>query len=145
MQSKEEIEIILSKCDNCKLDECINCEMSCEDRQKIKEYITEIETTLKKLKRLQEENKDLKQANTEKSDKLIEITNLYLQSVSKDKIIETIEEMQEEYSKLDKQVDEYINNNNKDLNKYYENREKIGTMQTIGWAIGKIEELLEGK
>ena len=50
-----------------------------------------------------------------------------------------------EYNKLDKQVDEYINDANKDLSKYYENKEKIGTMQTLAWVIDNLQELLEGR
>ena len=55
--------------------------------------IEAIETILKELKRLQEENKNLKKANREKADKLIEITDLYLNSIAKSKIIEKIEEL----------------------------------------------------
>lgn len=95
-----------------------------ENKEKIykaDELIKIQETVLKELKRLQEDY------------------------IEKDKIREKIEEMQEEYNKLDKQVDEYINDSKVDLNKYYENKEKISTMQTISWAIGKIEELLKGE
>jgi len=56
-----------------------------------------IETVLKELKKLQKENKDFKQANTEKANKLIEITNLYLNSVPKEKIREKIKELQKKY------------------------------------------------
>lgn len=60
------------------------------------------------------------------------------------KVKDKIEEIQKEYNKLDKQVDEYINDVNKDLSKYYENKEKIGTMQTLAWVIDNLQELLEG-
>lgn len=61
------------------------------------------------------------------------------------KVKDKIEEVQKEYNKLDKQVDEYINDANKDLSKYYENKEKIGTMQTLAWVIDNLQELLEGR
>lgn len=116
----------MSKADNEELKEAIkrlendkNKPLSCGDITIVN--LDDIETVLKGLKRLQEDY------------------------IEKDKIREKIEEMQEEYNKLDKQVDEYINDSKKDLNKYYENKEKISTMQTISWATGKIEELLEGK
>lgn len=61
------------------------------------------------------------------------------------KVKDKIEEVKKEYNKLDKQVDEYINDANKDLSKYYENKEKIGTMQTLAWVIDNLQELLEGR
>ena len=41
--------------------------------------------------------------------------------------------------------EKYINDANKDLSKYYENKEKIGTMQTLAWVIDNLQELLEGR
>ena len=61
------------------------------------------------------------------------------------KVKDKIEEIQKVYNKLDKEVDEYINNDNKDLSKYYENKEKIGEMQTLSWCIDNLQELLEGR
>lgn len=58
------------------------------------------------------------------------------------KVKDKIEEIQIEYNKLDKEVDEYINDTNKDLSKYYENKEKIGEMQTLSWCIDNLQELL---
>ncbi len=66
-------------------------------------------------------------------------------SIPKQLVEEKIKEAQKEYNKLDEDVAKYINDSNKDLAKYYENREKIAVMQTISWAIGALEELLEGK
>ena len=46
--NKEEIEKakeLLNKCDNCKLKECITCEFTWTDIQKIKKYVENIETT----------------------------------------------------------------------------------------------------
>ncbi len=52
MQNKE-IENLLS-CDNCKLKECISCEISYIDRKKIREYIEQLETENTKLKQVLE-------------------------------------------------------------------------------------------
>ena len=50
--NKEEIEKVkelLNKCDNCKLKECIACEFTWTDIQKIKKYVEELETMLDKV------------------------------------------------------------------------------------------------
>lgn len=39
----KEVEQLLSKCDNCKLKECIGCEFTWTDIQKIRKYIQELE------------------------------------------------------------------------------------------------------
>ena len=46
--NKEEIEL-LNKCDNCKLKECIACEFTYTDIQKIKKYVEETESILDKV------------------------------------------------------------------------------------------------
>ena len=61
------------------------------------------------------------------------------------KVKDKIEEIQKEYNKLDKQIDEYINDVNKDLAKYYESKEKISIMQTLSCFIDILQELLEGR
>ena len=50
--NKEEIEKVkelLNKCDNCKLKECIACEFTWTDIQKIKKYVKELESILDKV------------------------------------------------------------------------------------------------
>ena len=64
------------------------------------------------------------------------------QLISIQRVKDKIEEIQIEYNKLDKEVDEYINDANKELSKYYENKEKIGEMQTLSWCIDNLQELL---
>ncbi len=49
----KEIEKLLS-CDNCKLKECIQCEISWIERKIIREYIEQLETKNTKLKQIQE-------------------------------------------------------------------------------------------
>lgn len=41
--NKEEIETLLNKCNNCNLKECIACEFTYTDIQKIKKYVEELE------------------------------------------------------------------------------------------------------
>ena len=68
---------------------------------------------------------------------------IYENYIPVQKVEDTIEEIQKVYNKLDKEVDEYINDANKDLSKYYENKEKIGEMQTLSWCIDNLQELLK--
>lgn len=63
--------------------------------------------------------------------------------ISIQKVKDKIEEIQEEYSKLDEQVDEYIKSAEKDVSTYYENKERISIMQTLSWVIDNLNELLE--
>lgn len=63
--------------------------------------------------------------------------------ISVQKVRGKIEEMQKEYNKLDKQVDEYINDANKDSTKFYKNRERISTMQALSYFINILKELIE--
>ena len=59
------------------------------------------------------------------------------------KVKDKIEELQKEYSKLDKQVDEYIKSVEKDVSTYYENKERISIMQTLSYFIDTLKELIE--
>lgn len=59
------------------------------------------------------------------------------------KIKDKIEELQKEYNKLDKQVDEYIKSVEKDVSTYYENKERISIMQTLSYFIDTLQELIE--
>ena len=47
--NKEEIEKILNKCDKCTLNECIGCEITYTETNKIKKYIQQLETEVKEL------------------------------------------------------------------------------------------------
>ena len=71
------------------------------------------------------------------------VLNYIENSIPKKVIEEKIEELYEEFNKLDKEIDEYLNDGNKNLAKCYENRERVAIMQTIGHIAGKFEELLE--
>lgn len=61
------------------------------------------------------------------------------------KVKDKIEELQKEYNKLDKQVDEYIKSAEKDVSTYYENKERISIIQTLSYFIGILQELLESE
>ncbi len=103
------------------------------------------------IEKLQKENEELKE--TYKSEKKMknEYVKLYQDLLLREEVIpvqkvkDKIEEIQKEYNKLDKQIDEYINDVNKDLAKYYENKEKISIMQTLSCFIDTLQELLEGR
>ena len=71
-------------------------------------------------------------------------TSILLDINSKHKtLLNLIEKLQKEYNKLDEQIEEYINDGNKDLSKYYENKEKIGKMQMLSYFIDNLQELME--
>lgn len=60
------------------------------------------------------------------------------------KVKDKIEELQKEYNKLDKQVDEYIKSVEKiDVSTYYENKERISIMQALSYFIDTLQELIE--
>ena len=107
--------------------------------------------TRRTIKQLQEENEELKNKLSLKQFDVNIVYNDYLEKLDEykrntipiQKVKDKIEEIQKVYNKLDKEVDEYINNDNKDLSKYYENKEKIGEMQTLSWCIDNLQELLE--
>lgn len=45
----KQVKDLLNKCDNCKLKECIACEFTYTDIQKIKKYVEELESILDKV------------------------------------------------------------------------------------------------
>ena len=49
MNKEKEVKELLNKCDNCKLKECIGCEFTCTEIQKIKEYVEQKESILDKV------------------------------------------------------------------------------------------------
>lgn len=118
-------------------------EISSEDSKSVK-------IVLNLLEKLQKENEELgisnkytihltdKQYNAVIENAQNDINQKWIQKV-KDKI----EELQKEYSKLDKQVDEYIKSVEKDVSTYYENKERISIMQTLSYFIDTLKELIE--
>ncbi len=114
----------------------------------IVELVRMLEHILSEYKRVLKENEELKKikeisSNITEEDIDRAIKEAEKQYISVQKVKDLIEEIQIEYNKLDKEVDEYINDVNKDLSKYYENKEKIGEMQTLSWCIDNLQELLK--
>ena len=92
-------------------------------------------------KRVLKENEELKADNYELNNRITDL----LENIPIQKIKDKIEELQKEYNKLDKQVDEYIKSVEKDVSTYYENKERISIMQTLSYFIDTLQELLEGR
>lgn len=130
-----------------------------EDKKKIKElkqykqmYLDEIDKitdtvllynkVLKEIKYLKENNNKLKKYCKEIIKDKQELTSDLLDSIPKQKVKEILIEIQEEYNKLDKEIDKQIKDKNKD---YYKCKENIAIMQTLAYCRDKFEELLEDK
>ena len=89
----KQVKDLLNKCDNCKLKECIACEFTYTDIQKIKKYVEETESILDKVTDKLKEvyNKYIKEyKDVEKLD-LIEGNTAVLQELSC--VIDDIEEI----------------------------------------------------
>ena len=93
-------------------------------------------------KRVLKENEELKKFHIQDNKHLDFIMQ---HSIPVQKVKDKIEELQKEYNKLDKQVDEYIKSVEKDVSTYYENKERISIMQTLSYFIDTLQELLEGR
>lgn len=93
-------------------------------------------------KRILKENEELKKFHIQDNKHLDFIMQ---HSIPVQKVKDKIEELQKEYNKLDKQVDEYIKSVEKDVSTYYENKERISIMQTLSYFIDTLQELLEGR
>lgn len=76
----------------------------------------------------------------EEAKKIIEELNKNY--IPKQKVKEILIEIQEEYNKLDKEIDKQIKDKNKD---YYKCKENIAIMQTLAYCRDKFEGLLEEK
>ena len=91
-------------------------------------------------KRILKENEELKKFHIQDNKHLDFIME---NSITVQKVKDKIEELQKEYNKLDKQVDEYIKSVEKDVSTYYENKERISIMQTLSYFIDTLKELIE--
>ena len=105
-------------------------------------------TLLNLIEKLQKENEKLKDKllDTLEGQKVIrEETPQYIKEnyIPVEKAKDKIEEIQEEYNKLDKQIDEYTKSIEKDISTYYENKERIAIMQTLSYFIDTLQELIE--
>lgn len=88
------------------------------------------------VKNLQKRIKELEEENYVQKVALLE------NSIPKQKVKEILIEIQEEYNKLDKEIDKQIKDKKKD---YYKCKENIAIMQTLAYCRDKFEGLLEEK
>ena len=115
------IEQILSKCDNCKLNECDGC-ITYSDMQVIKARIKELEEELYSANKIVEE---------------------YTDSIPKQKVKYITKQIQEEYDKVQEQFDCIWDKKSKDNYDRYKLQELSAMQQELGFILGKFEELLE--
>lgn len=108
-----------------------------------KRVLKENEQLRTEVNSLKKENEELKNDYENLSNSVVVKNHCIKNSIPVSLVKDKIEEIQIEYNKLDKEVDEYINDANKELSKYYENKEKIGEMQTLSWCIDNLQELLK--
>lgn len=111
------------------------CERRCVA---IDHILAEREEDKKRIKELEEENRIFKDSNV--------LVNRYFKlkdnSIPVQKVKDLLTEIQEEYNKLDKEIDKQIKDKNKD---YYKCKENIAIMQTLAYCRDKFEGLLEEK
>ena len=113
-----------------------------EEWNNLEQWSYETEQRLKQqIKKLQKENESLQKTYNDCYCKYKHYKQF--ESIPIQKVKDKIKEIQKEYNKLDEQVEEYINDVNKDLSKYYENKERIAIMQTLAYFIDTLQELIE--
>lgn len=104
----------------------------------IEHILAEREEDKKRIAELEEENRIFKDSNV--------LVNRYFKlkdnSIPVQKVKDLLTEIQEEYNKLDKEIDKQIKDKNKD---YYKCKENIAIMQTLAYCRDKFEGLLEDK
>ena len=101
--------------------------------------LAEREQMLKTINTVEKEKGEWIKAYQEEKDKQF---NILINSIPKQKIKDLLIEIQEEYNKLDKEIDKQIKDKNKD---YYKCKENIAIMQTLAYCRDKFEGLLEEK
>ena len=100
-----------------------------EIQEAIERILSEREQDKARIKELEEEN-------------YVQKVALLENSIPKQKVKEILIEIQEEYNKLDKEIDKQIKDKNKD---YYKCKENIAIMQRLAYCRDKFEGLLEEK
>lgn len=131
------IEQILSKCENCKLNECDGC-ITYSDMKVIKARIKELEEKNDRLK--------YKLLDTMKGGKIIEEeTPQYIKEnyIPTQKVKDILNEIQEEYNKVEEQFDCIWDKKSKDNYDRYKLQELSAMQQELGFILGKFEKLLE--
>lgn len=110
-----------------------------EVANELENLLAEREQMLKAINTVEKEKGDWIKAYQEEKDKQF---NILINSIPKQKIKDLLTEIQEEYNKLDKEIDKQIKDKNKD---YYKCKENIAIMQTLAYCRDKFEGLLEKK
>ena len=105
----------------------------------LQHILAEREQMLKAINTVEKEKGEWIKAYQEEKDKQF---NILINSIPKQKIKDLLTEIQEEYNKLDKEIDKQIKDKNKD---YYKCKENIAIMQTLAYCRDKFEGLLEEK
>ena len=111
------------------------CERRCVA---IDHILAEREEDKKKIEQLEVLEDDLK----DKRIIYVDTPEFEEEFIPKQKVKEILIEIQEEYNKLDKEIDKQIKDKNKD---YYKCKENIAIMQTLAYCRDKFEGLLEEK
>lgn len=109
-----------------------------ETIEAIEHLLAEREKDKKRIKELEVLEDDLK----DKRIVYVDTPEFEEEFIPKQKVKEILIEIQEEYNKLDKEIDKQIKDKNKD---YYKCKENIAIMQTLAYCRDKFEELLEDK
>ena len=104
----------------------------------IEHLLAEREEDKKRIKELEVLEDDLK----DKRIVYVDTPEFEEKFIPKQKVKEILIEIQEEYNKLDKEIDKQIKDKNKD---YYKCKENIAIMQTLAYCRDKFEGLLEEK
>lgn len=99
--------------------------------------IKRISNVLSRLKQLEEENKQLESIKDEA------IRRYNFESIPKSKVKELLSEIKTEYSKIDKESDEYFKQEDKTMQDYYSECTRIATLQTLAYVIDSLEEILK--
>ena len=136
------IELVIDKdyCDCNELNVIIgkHCDGSKNVAYAIKNTLAEREEDKKRIKELEVLEDDLK----DKRIVYVDTPEFEEKFIAKQKVKEILIEIQEEYNKLDKEIDKQIKDKNKD---YYKCKENIAIMQTLAYCRDKFEGLLKEK
>ena len=134
------------------LEEFIKLDRNIRDNKKESDYekfceirCIAIENVLAERKQDKERIKELEVLEDDLKDKRIvyvDTPEFEEKFIPKQKVKEILIEIQEEYNKLDKEIDKQIKDKNKD---YYKCKENIAIMQTLAYCRDKFEGLLEEK
>ena len=89
--------------------------------------------------------KELEEALLKVKYKNVKLFIHYKNSIPKQKVKDTLTEIQKEYEKLDKASDDFLNNKEKTAEDYVLEKERLATMQTLAYCRDNLEELLEEK